>query len=273
VERIKEALDKARMARNEQMQVKTDPASVRTEIRKTSASLSEVKYETTRVVPLDPAVLEQNRVVAHTKTDKRSGYFDILRTQVLQKMRTSNAKTLAITSPSPECGKSLISINLAYSIAQNTSDSVLLVDFDLRRPTIAKYLGLSEEPSLFDYLQGTASLEDTLINPDTPRLVVLANNRPIINASETLASEQIANFIKEVGERYPERVVIFDLPPLLNVDDAMVVVPNVDATLLVVTAGLSKPADVRECRRLLKGRNLIGTVMNKSDAKSVEYYY
>ncbi|MEM9878132.1 MAG: CpsD/CapB family tyrosine-protein kinase [Pseudomonadota bacterium] len=274
MERIKEALDKARAVRNAdeasaaaQQQAKPPRTSL-----SPSSSLSELTYEKTRVFTPDEALLERNRIVAHTKSDKRSGYFDILRTQVLQKMRASNAKTLAVTSPSPKCGKTLIAINLAYSIAQNTTDSVLLVDFDLRRPSIGKYLGVEEEPSLFDYLQGSAQFEDILVNPNTPRLVIAHNNRPITNASETLASQQVAAFIKEVGERYPERVVIFDLPPLLNVDDTLVVLPHVDSTLLVVTAGQSKPSEVRECQRLLSDANMIGTVVNKSEARAVDYY-
>lgn len=272
MERIKDALDKARVSR----QTKRDaysavPARVaRTTVK--SSKLSKVAYEQTQVLELNPEVLDANRIVSYTKTDARSANFDILRTQVLQKMRANDAKTLAITSPSPECGKSVIAINLAFSIAQNTTDSVLLVDFDLRRPSIARYLGIKVEPSLFDYLSGDVELDEVLINPGIPRVVVLQNQRPIINASETLASTKVADLIAEVRDRYKDRVVIFDLPPLLTVDDAMVMIPNVDATLLVVAAGISKTSEIKECARFLKDSNMIGVVMNKSDAKTVEYY-
>lgn len=272
MERIKDALDKARVSRQaKRVEDPIAPARLaRTAVK--PSNLSKVSYDKTRVVELDPDVLDENRIVSYTKTDPRSANFDILRTQVLQKMRAKDAKTLAITSPSPECGKSVIAINLAFSIAQNSTDSVLLVDFDLRRPSIAKYLGIDVEPSLFDYLSGSVPLDEVLINPGIPRVVVLPNKRPIINASETLASRQVADLIAEVRDRYKDRVVIFDLPPLLTVDDAMVMIPNVDATLLVVAAGISKTAEIKECSRFLKDSNMLGVVMNRSDAKTIEYY-
>jgi protein-tyrosine kinase len=168
-----------------------------------------------------------------------------------------------------------VAINLAISIAQHAEKSALLVDFDLRHPSVANYLGLDLEISLTDMLEGKCELSDILVNPGIPRLVVMAAHRPLANSAEILASSRVQRLIKEIRERYEERIVIFDLPPLLNADDAMAVLPQIDCVLMVVANGMSSNREIEDSLRQLPATNLLGTVLNKvqGGSQSYDYYY
>jgi protein-tyrosine kinase len=235
--------------------------------------LGDVSYEQTRVVKLQAEHLEKNRIVAFDKNNAMSMHFDLLRTHVLQKMDEKGWRTLAITSPTQEAGKTVVAINLAMSIAQQTNKTAMLVDFDFRRPKIGAYLGIPMEKSLNDLLDGTAELPDVLVNPDMPRLVVLATKNPVKKSSETLSSKKIADLIKDLRERYESRIVIFDLPPVLVTDDAIALLPQIDCVLMVVGNGMSTKREIEDSIRLLPAANLVGTVLNKSEIEPRAYYY
>ena len=223
-----------------------------------------VKYEQTRIVTLSHEHLAKNRIVAFNKNNNLSLGFDILRTQVIKKMVKNGWRTIAITSPVPACGKTMVSINLAMSIAHHTIKTSLLVDFDLRRPSVAKYLGLSKGPSLNDVLSGDASIAESLVNPGLERFVVLPTAIPVKHPSEVLSSSKVTNLITEFRDRYVERIVIFDLPPLLGTDDAMIMLSQVDCVLIVVGDGMVSNTDLTESLRYVDSEKLLGTILNKS---------
>ena len=278
MERIKQAIEKAKKQRpggashliHSYMDSK---AATSPRASQPDDELGDISYEHTRVVKLQAEHLERNRIVAFDKSNPMSMHFDRLRTHVLQKMDENDWRTLAITSPTQEAGKTVIAINLGMSIAQQTNRTAMLVDFDLRRPKIGAYLGIPMEKSLNDLLDGTAALADVLVNPDMPRLVVLATKTPVKKSSETLSSKKIADLIKDLRERYESRVVILDLPPVLVADDAIALLPQIDCVLMVVANGMSTKREIEDSIRLLPAANLIGTVFNKSDTEKMAYYY
>ena len=239
----------------------------------TPDDLGAVQYAQTAVVSMDPVHLERHRVVAHQKAHPASWAFDVLRTQVLQKMDESGWRTLAITSPSVESGKTVVAINLAISIAQQTNRTALLVDFDLRRPSVARSLGLNRPKSLNDFLDGHANLAEALVNPGIERFVVLPTNRPVNGASELLASAKVGKLIKDLRERYSDRIVIFDLPPVLAADDVMSVLPRVDCVLMVVGSGVSTQTEIEEAMNRLSKANLMGIVLSKDESPTQNAYY
>ncbi|CAG0963509.1 Putative tyrosine-protein kinase YveL [Methylophilaceae bacterium] len=274
MEKIKNALEKAK-----QQQTGT-PAPAKAVVRnqptkfiEESDDLESIKYDTSAVVELDAAYLESKRIVAVNKHDPASWIFDSLRTQVLQKMEENNWRTLAIVSPTPESGKTFVAINLAISIAQQPLKTALLVDFDLRRPRIANYLGLKLNKSINELLAGNAELEEIMVNPGIPRLTILPTKTPTTKTSETLASKNIQRLVTELRERYDSRIVIFDLPPILTADDAMVLLPQVDCALLVVCDGMNTKDELDETMRLLSKTNIVGVVANKADVEPRAYYY
>jgi protein-tyrosine kinase len=273
VERIKNAIEKARTTRS-----KAEPHDIikeRTDLISRSESggdLDRIEYNETRVVNLDPVHLEKNRIVAFNKNDPSSWVFDLLRTQVLRKMDENGWRTIAITSPTPESGKTLVSINLAMSIAQQKNRSSMLVDFDLRRPKVGRYLGLPQDVSLNNYFNGTHDVSEVLVNPGIPRFVVLSTKHPISDSSEMLSSNRIKGLISELKDKYESRVVIFDLPPILNSDDALAVLPHIDCVLMVVGNGMSTKKEIESSMRLMPSVNLIGTVLNKAEVPHRPYY-
>ncbi len=278
MERIKQAIEKIKA----QQPVKgSRPGQSRTVTQgtmfprsfQTHGELGEITYENTRVVKLKGEHLEKNRIVAFNKSDPKSISFDLLRTYVLQKMEENGWRTLAITSPTPESGKTVVAINLAVSISQQPNKSAMLVDFDLRRPKIGAYLGITMEKSINDWLDDAAELSEALVNPGIPRLVVLPTRSPVKKSAETLSSKRIEDLVTDLRERYDSRVVIFDLPPVLVADDPVVLLPHVDCVLMVVANGMSTRRDIEDSLRHVPAAKLIGVVFNKADDEQTSYYY
>ncbi len=277
MERIKQAIDKAR-AQAPASAPFAEPAARGTPHTappppRPHVQAMDVSYVHTEVVPLDPAHLEEHRIVAYNKASQHNWAFDVLRTQVLQKMDEKGWRTLAITSPTLESGKTVVSINLAMSIAHHSQRTAMLVDFDLRRPRVASYLGLSRNPSLNEVLAGQAQLHEAMVNPGLPRLVVVPTNRPVPKAAEVLSSQSVGALIEDLRDRYDDRTVIFDLPPMMAGDDVMSVLPRIDAVLMVIGNGNSTKSEIEESMRHIPADRLLGVVLNKAEAEVRRGYY
>ncbi|MGZ8271326.1 MAG: CpsD/CapB family tyrosine-protein kinase [Methylophilus sp.] len=286
MEKIKEALEKAKKSKpnigevrkrtKDSTSVPTSSASVNvvnSDEQDNEDDLSAITYVNTKITQLNPAHLEKNRIVTVSKGGSSSWVFDKLRTQVLQKMQENNWKTLAVLSPTPASGKTFVSINLAISIASQPQKTVMLVDFDLRKPRVAKYLGLDEGKSLNDYFENRAELHEVLVNPNIPRLVILPTAKPVAQPAETLSSARVNNLMQEIAQRYESRIVIYDLPPVLNADDALIMMKKVDCVLLVVGNGMVKESEIEEAIHHIPSDKLIGVVLNKLEEATEEYYY
>lgn len=236
------------------------------------AAKSGVKGGSRKVAP-KPALWTKNRLVGYSPQDKRVSSYDKLRTQVLQRMNANNWTKLAVTSPTPNCGKTLTSINLAISMAKQPETTVLLVDFDLRRPTIAKYLGIERGPGLTDYFAGDCGLEDVFVNPGIEGLVCLANWEPSYMSSEILSGNRAHALAEELGNRYAGRKILFDLPPVLASDDAMAFLPAIDSVLFVAASSESTVNHVKSCEDFLANANVVAGVFNKSRELVKDYSY
>jgi len=230
--------------------------------------------EPVELVRLDEAHLERNRIVTLQQTNPLRQSFDLLRTQVLQKMQEHGWRTVAVTSPSMQSGKTVIATNLALSIAHHPSKTALLVDFDLRRPQVATYLGLPYGPSLGDVFADKVDVHGAIVHAGIPGFQVLPTHTRVPGASEVLASERVTRMISGLRDEHPDRVVVFDLPPVTVVDDVIAVLPRVDCVLLVVGNGDSTKREMEEARRHLARFPLLGLVVNKAtdDPLAGAYY-
>jgi protein-tyrosine kinase len=277
MEKIKDALEKVKQKSGNLAERKVvTSAAVNPKESKELANendLNAISYVKTRTIELNPTHLEKNRIVAYDKTEVSTWLFDKLRTQVLQKMQENNWKSIGILSPTPASGKTFLAINLAISIASQPQKTVILIDFDLRKPRVAKYLGIDDGQSFNDYLDNHATLEDVLVNPGIPRLVVLPTFKPVSHPAETLSSAKVNSLIHDIGDRYESRVVIYDLPPILNADDALIMMKKVDCVLLVVGNGMVKETEIEEAMHYIAKDKLLGIVLNKAEANAEEYYY
>jgi protein-tyrosine kinase len=208
--------------------------------------------------------LRQQRVIAASVQDERVGPYRQLRTQLLKAMTDNRWTTLAITSPTEGAGKSVTAANLAISLSRVAGTVVLLVDLDLRTPTIHEKLNLSPESGLVDFLEGNAELEDILFDPGITGLTVLAGRAAGRSSSELLASERMQELMDDLCSREEGNITIFDLPPLLRNDDAILFAPYADATLVVVEDGVTTESELQQSIRLLRKANFIGTILNKA---------
>jgi protein-tyrosine kinase len=260
MERIKQALEKARQERQARQGV--TPASP---VPSAAAPASPGQGVSQRVA-LDSKVLRDNKVIAGLEPGAFSDAYSLLRTRILQIFKENNWNTLAITSPGDEDGKTLTAINLAISIAREVNYTVLLVDANLRQPWMLENLGLAHRKGLSDYLTDDVPLGELLFRPDNlEHLVILPGGHPLRNSSEMLSSPKMAQLVEEMKARYPDRIIIFDLPPVLGTDDTLAFAPHVDAALLVVNEGVTKKQDIENAVDLLSVTNVVGTVLNKSD--------
>lgn len=271
MEKIKQAIEKSR----QRAKPKKDAlySISQSHSRSTSAGAAEeIIYSETQIVTVDPEHLEKNRIVAFNKNDPLSVNFDLLRTQVLRKMEKNGWRTLAITSPTPASGKTVVAINLAMSVAHQTEKTAVLVDLDLRRPKVASYLGIQPDSSLNGFFSGEIELSQALYNLGLPRLVVLPTRQAEEKPAELLASRKVGDLVVELRDRYEDRITIIDLPPILNVDDVLSVLPQIDCVLVVVANGESTKEEIQESLRYLPAVNFVGAVLNKTDVDRKAYY-
>ncbi|NND59178.1 MAG: CpsD/CapB family tyrosine-protein kinase [Gammaproteobacteria bacterium] len=272
MERIKEALDRARQQREADNHAA--PAKAAPEVGRPASSGLDIAYTRTRVLTPDPVVMRDSKLIGFGQSgDVVTDAYRMLRTRTLRAMDDNGWHSLAVTSPCPGEGKSLTAINLAMSMAREINRTVLLVDLDLRRPSVHKFFGFDIEHGISEYLTEDVALEDVLINPAVERFVILPGSGRVQNSSELLNSPRMRALASELAQRYPERIVIYDLPPVLAVDDALAFSSLVDAFMLVVEEGSTQAEDIVAAHDVLSQANIVGTVLNKAAESQGHYYY
>jgi Mrp family chromosome partitioning ATPase len=226
-------------------------------------------------VELKASFLQSNRIVAHISGDISSKPYDILRTQVLRAMDLKGWKILAVTSPTPECGKTLTAINLALSIARQPERSVLLIDMDLQRPRIASALGVTEREGVLGVLGGSIELKEAIVQAriGNHRFMVLPAEAPTSDSSEWMTSHAMSAMMNQIKLEYQSRLVILDLPPMLSGDDVIAILPQVDCVLLVAAVGTSTIAQIEECNKHLQSTDVVRVVLNKVPQMNLKYHY
>jgi succinoglycan biosynthesis transport protein ExoP len=196
-----------------------------------------------------------------------------LRTSLLLSNLGAPPKVIMITSALPQEGKTTTSINCAVVLAQK-GIRVLLIDADLRRPSIHKTLGMGPRSGLSNVLTGSATLQQTITrSPVLPNLAVLPAGTPPPNPAELLASTNMRDVLEELRGQYDH--IVMDTPPTLSVTDAVVLSPRADAVILVIRSGQTTKQALRRCRDVLIQVNakVSGVLLNAVDLSSPDYYY
>lgn len=204
------------------------------------------------------------RRIISNEQDPVLNAFRVLRTRVLQKMDAEGWRTLAVVSPGAAAGKTVTAINLAIAMGAKPGIHPVLVDLDFYRPSVAKYLGVKDFPSVLDYFEGNRSLEDVTVRPDLRDVLLIPNERVTRRGAEYLTSERADRLIETAVNDYGSRAVIFDMSPLLGCDDTIAFLPKVDCALLIAASGLTLIKELKEAKRILSKTNMLGTVLNKS---------
>ncbi len=196
-----------------------------------------------------------------------------LRTSLLLSNLGAPPKVIMVTSALPQEGKTTTSINTAVVLAQK-GVRVLLIDADLRRPSIHKTLGLGPHSGLSNVLTGSTTVDQAITRTAIlPNLFVLAAGTPPPNPAELLASANMRDVLAQLREQYDH--IVIDTPPSLSVTDAVVLSPRADAVLLVIRSGQTTKQALRRSRDILIGVNakVVGVLLNAVDLSSPDYYY
>jgi protein-tyrosine kinase len=238
------------------------------------APLGEIQYSQTRTVLVDAERLRGQRIVTGALDDPVGEAYKLLRTHIVQRTKADNKNLLMLTGPQAGEGKTLTAINLAISLSQEVDKTVLLVDADLRRPTVHEYFGLPRGHGLVDYLSGSRTIPELLVHPKGfAKFVILPGGRPIAEAAELISSPMMVELVEELKHFYPDRYVLFDLPPMLAFADALAFAPLVDGIVLVVEMGKTPRENIQRSVGLLQEFPVLGTVLNKVEGTDHGYYY
>jgi len=259
MEKIKQALDKAR---EERQQGGVQP--IKNKARSVN-DVSSITYTQTQSVEGSHEKMRESRLVSSMEPGEYTDAMKILSTQVLQRMKENHWGSIAVTSPRKAEGKTTIALNLGISIAREVEYTVLVIDANMRHPNMHQYFGINPTHGLSDYLTGDMELSDLLINPKgIDHFVILPAGNPHQSSSELLGSPKMCSLVEELTSRYPKRIIIFDLPPVLDTADALAFVPCIDTALLVVEDDVTKESDLKSAIEMLTVTDIIGTVLNKS---------
>ncbi|MDD5390750.1 MAG: XrtA-associated tyrosine autokinase [Gallionellaceae bacterium] len=190
--------------------------------------------------------------------------------------RVRNGNLIMVTSSLPGEGKTFTAISLAISMATELEHTVLLIDADVSKSSVMKNLGLKAKRGLIDVLQNPdLPLSDVLIKTNIAKLTVLPAGDSISHATELLASSSMKNFVRDIASRYPDRIVIFDTPPLLSTSEASVLATYMGQIVFVVEAERTPQDAITDALAHLADCEHVGLVLNKfaSGGNSGDYGY
>ncbi|ASP19590.1 putative tyrosine-protein kinase YveL [Antarctobacter heliothermus] len=260
---------------------RAEPAPTTAPVTPTPKTIVDVEHAWSGLPELtvDKAHLARNRIITATREDPAHGAFDVLRTRLLQTLSENGWRRVAITSPGKDCGKTFTAANLAISLSRQENCRTLLMDLDMRRPSLHHVLGVGSPGSVGDMLRGMIPPETHLHrmgrNPiNAGRNIAFAlNDRPEAYASELLQDPRSAETLRAIDEHYAPDVVLFDLPPALFYDDVIAARPLFDGVLLVVGGGLTTESEISEVeRRLGDSMPVLGMVLNKAEGTDISRY-
>ena len=189
--------------------------------------------------------------------------------------RVKNGNMIMITSSLPGEGKSFCAINLAISMALEMDRTVLLIDADVAKPRVPEYLGIHADLGLLDVLQDkNLKLSDVMIKTDIAKLTILPAGRTYKRATELLASEAMTRLVEDIGNRYPDRIILFDSPPLLATSEASVLATHMGQIVMVVEAERTSQEAVREALSHIQSCEVVNMLLNKATpTPGADYYY
>jgi len=256
------ALEKAERERIEELKKKVAvPLSVEKEARAGQG-------ENPPAVRLDQLKYNASLISLYQPHSLVSEQFRKLRTHLLRLSLSRPVRTIMVTSATQSEGKSFVSANLAIGIANDLQLQALLVDCDLRNPTVSPMFGLGDTRGLSDYLIGEEDISNFLIKTELEKLSLIPGGTMPDNPVEIIGSRRMASMVEELKARYENRFIIFDSTPLLATAEPGVLAKLVDGIIIVVRAGQTPRETVQQALGSLDKEKILGVVLNRVDFKS-----
>jgi len=229
-------------------------------------------YSESRHIPINLRRVADNRCVCAVPDSREMDTYKVLRAQIQHRMKEKGWKAVLITSACPGEGKTLTAINLAFTFAVAYNQTAMLVDCDLRRQSVHRYLGIEQKLSLVDYFVDDVPLKDIICWPGVDKLTLISGDRTVSDSTEFLGSPKMNALVQEMKARYPDRYLIFDAPPVLFGADVISFAPCVDCILMVVEAGRTPIQDIRRSLEMLPRDKMLGFAMNRQKSGNGTYY-
>ena len=274
---LERALEKS--GQNDDLEVKKPELQSKTRPQSSLGKSSHAKHD---VVNIDWQQLEEEGYLSHQQT---------LNTSLVEEYRMikrplinnafgrgahgiDRANLILITSSMPSEGKTFTAINLAISIANERDKKVLLIDADVAKPSIAKRLNIKSSPGLIEFLENDdIEFADISLKTDLPGLQIIPAGKRHAFSTELLSSDKMFQFMDELSHRYPDRIVIFDSPPLLAATQAEVLATLVGQIVLVISAETTMQSTVLEGLKKLETTDVVLALLNKSkQGLNLDYY-
>lgn len=278
MERIQSAIQKAREARQQTEPdpkgpfAVAEPVAPASSAEATQAEAIDKAWAELPAVEFKPKTLSRARIVTD-QASPNSGSFDGMRTRMLHEMRKNNWRRVAVTSPSSACGKSTLCLNLAFGLGRQRDIRTMLIDLDMRKPSIEKMLNFKEAHNFASALADESRPEDHMCCYKQ-KLAFATNRRPAHDPSELLQGKDAARVIDDLEARYAPDIMIFDTPPLLTCDDTLAFLDQIDCVLLVAAAEASTVEEMKTCEHEIRQKsNLLGVVLNKCRYMEQPYNY
>ncbi|SFT11288.1 AAA domain-containing protein [Sulfitobacter marinus] len=211
---------------------------------------------------LDPDHLSSQRIFAHNSGVDAMPY-DMLRSRLIRYMADKGWRRIAITSPTAECGKSTLALNLALSLQRRRDCRSILLEMDMRRPSLADMLGVAPPIDLAHFLRGDRPFGAVALRVGD-NLAIATNSVPATDAAPVLASPYLPLALNDIQKTYAPEVMILDTPPMLQSHDMMAIANHVDCVLIVAAAEVTTTQEIDQCERELSGQaEMLGVVLNK----------
>ncbi len=252
--------------------------STKTKVESTSKNNAESNEKTALVLDKE-SLAERGYLIDNGTRKSIKDEFRQIKRKLLNNAFGNVAKTLhhsnliMVSSAKPNEGKTFVAINLALSIALEQDKTVLLIDSDVLRPSVLRELGISEHPGIIEYLLGESEqVSEIIYNTDIDKLKLIPAGKPHHLSNELLASEKMAKFASELAHRYPDRIVIFDCPPLIGVTETLVLASLMGQALIVVEESKSSIADIKAATEHLNEDLAVGLVLNKAIRSHKDLY-
>lgn len=222
-------------------------------------------WETLPTESVDQKRLARHKVISADKTDPAHVAFDMLRTRLLQTLSDRGWSRVAVTSPTDDCGKTFVAMNLAQAVARRESMRTILMDLDLRQPGIADIMGITPRASMKDFLSGYTAPEEFFQRIERNLAVGLCDG-PVASSAEILQESITGEVLDEVADVLRPDVMIYDLPPVLSGDEVVGFLPNLDGALIVAGGGRTTAEEIRQVERLFGASvPILGVILNKAE--------